>query len=285
MKSLTLKSYAKVNLALQINHKRSDGFHDLTTIFQRISLHDVIKLTVNTTGKISVLCNHPHVPTGKKNLVYKVAELLKSKYGVDLGVHIDIEKKIPVAAGLAGGSTNAATVISGLNRLWNLNLPLKEQVKIAANIGSDVAFFLYDTSWAVGTGRGEVIKPLNTHTKLWMVLIIPKYKIYAKDVYTSLKLKLTKQNDGVNILTSYLRKRAFAELGSCIFNDLEAPILTIRPSLAKLKNALKKQNVVGSIISGSGPAVFAITHSKAQALKLQQRFSSQYKQVFAVQTA
>src|SRR6185436_451831 len=158
MKSITLQSPAKLNLYLKIVNKRPDGFHNLTTLFERIDLADEITLTSEASGRIRVSCDHPQVPTGPKNLVYKAAALLKQDFGIKQGVHITICKNIPVAAGLAGGSSNAATVLQGLNKLWNLKLTKTRLAAYAARIGSDVAFFLYDCSWALGTGRGEVIE-------------------------------------------------------------------------------------------------------------------------------
>ena len=191
MHRLTVHSPAKLNLVLDVLGKRPDGFHELRTIFERISLADQITLTRNKSGKIHIRCAHPHVPKGPGNLVFKAAEMLSRDFSVSEGLDIDIIKNIPVAAGLAGGSSNAAAVLSGLNRLWQLGLKMPELAGYASRLGSDVAFFLYDTSYGLGTGRGELIKPLDIRTKLWHVLVTPRVKIYTKDVFTRLKLKLT----------------------------------------------------------------------------------------------
>ena len=211
MQSLLLKSPAKLNLTLDVLGKRSDGFHELHTLFERISLADDIKLTLNSTGKINVRCLNLHVPKDHRNLAVKIAARLQADFKVKHGVTIDIKKNIPVAAGLAGGSSNGATVLMGLNRLWQLKLSKKQMQDYAAWLGSDVAFFLYDTSFAIGEGRGEQITPINTKTKLWHVLVTPRVKMLTKLVFAALakaqveaKLKLTNKKPSVNILLPFL---------------------------------------------------------------------------------
>ena len=221
MNSLSLRSPAKLNLYLKVIRKRPDGYHELKTIFERIDLVDDIRLSRDPLGKISIACDHPHVPKGSKNLVYKVALLLKEDFGIKEGVHIQLRKRIPVAAGLAGGSSNAATVLLGLNKLWKLGLDRNDLVKYARKVGSDVAFFLHDCSWALGTGRGDVIKRLDLKVKLWHVLVIPKVKMLTPKVYGAMNLKLTKFSGDVNILTRYLAQNDVRGVGSTLFNDLE----------------------------------------------------------------
>ena len=284
MNSLTLRSPAKLNLYLKVVNKRPDGFHNLKTIFERIDLHDDIRLTRNSSGKISVSCNHPHVPLGPKNLVYKIARLLKTDFGIHDGVHIAIHKRIPVAAGLAGGSSNAATVLQGLNKLWNLKLSQDQLLKYARQVGSDVAFFLYDCSWALGIGRGDVIKRLKIGTKLWHVLVVPRVKMLTPKVYGALNLKLTNSSDDVNILTRYLVKNDVQKVCSLLCNDLERPIVHLKPNLLKIKKKLQAMNVAGVAFSGSGPSLFSVVESKKQAHRIKAALKRRYSQVFVVKT-
>ncbi len=284
MNSLTLRSPAKLNLYLKVVNKRPDGFHNLKTIFERIDLHDDIRLVRNASGKISISCNHPHVPNGPKNLVYKTALLLKNDFGVRDGVHMTIHKRIPVAAGLAGGSSNAATVLQGLNKLWNLKLSRDQLVEYARKIGSDVAFFLYDCSWALGTGRGDVIQRLNVRAKLWHVLVVPRVKMLTPRVYRALNLKLTNSSDDVNILTRYLVKNDVQKVGSLLCNDLERPIVHLKPNLLKIKKKLQAMNVAGVAFSGSGPSLFSVVGSKNQADKIKAALKRRYSQIFVVKT-
>jgi len=284
MHRLTVSSPAKLNLVLDVLGKRPDGFHELRTIFERISLADQITLTRNKTNKISIRCAHPHVPRGSGNLVFKAAMLLFEDFHISDGLNINIIKNIPVAAGLAGGSSNAAAVLSGLNRLWQLGLSRAQLVNYAARLGSDVAFFLYNTSYALGQGRGERIQPINVKTKLWHVLVTPRVKMYTKDVFSRLKLNLTNKKDNVNILLPFLRKGDLGRLAGALSNDLEPAILSLRPDFIYLKKKLLDAGAMGVCFSGSGPSVFALSESQKHALSLRARFDRRYTQAFVVNT-
>ncbi len=283
MKPLTLKSYAKLNLVLNVLGKRPDGFHELKTIFERIDLHDTIVLKV-TSGEIRIRCSNPHVPKGPKNLVYQIAQRLKKDFNIQQGVEITIVKRIPVAAGLAGGSSNAATVLQGLNRLWKLGLDQKSLIQYAALVGSDVAFFLYDAPYALGEGRGEKIKVLPIKTKLWHVLATPRLKVYTKEVFGRLNLKLTRKKDDVSILLPFLRKGNIYSISSSLSNDLEPAILALQPHLRHLKDKFFDDGAIGVCFSGSGPSVFALVQSQKHALSLRAQFDRRFSQVFVVQT-
>ena len=284
MDRLTVESPAKLNLVLDVLGKRPDGFHELRTLFERISLSDRITLTRNKIQKITIRCAHPHVPCGPVNLVYKVAVMLARDFSISEGLDINIIKNIPVAAGLAGGSSNAAAVLSGLNRFWGLGLGLAELAGYAARIGSDVAFFLYNSPYGLGPGRGEIIKPLNIQTKLWHLLVTPRVKLYTPEVFGRFKLNLTNKRDNVNILLPFLRKGDLRRLAGALSNDLEPAILSLKPDFIHLKNKLIDAGAVGVCFYGSGPSVFACAESQQHALSLRARFDKRYTQVFVVST-
>jgi len=284
MDRLTVNSPAKLNLVLDVLGKRPDGFHELRTIFERISLADRITLVSNKSGKITIRCAHPHVPRGPTNLVYKAAMMLSRDFSITKGLDINIIKNIPVAAGLAGGSSNAAAVLTGLNRLWDLGLGQQALSAYASKLGSDVAFFLYDSSFALGTGRGEHIKPLKIRTKLWHVLVTPRVKMYTAEVFSRLKLKLTNKKDNVNILLPFLRKGDLVRLAGSLSNDLEPAILSLRPDFINLKNKLLDAGAIGVCFSGSGPSVFACVQSQKHAQSLRAKFDRRYTQAFVVST-
>lgn len=284
MSSLTLQSPAKLNLYLKVINKRPDGYHNLTTLFERIDLADQIRFVANATGKIRIFCRHPQVPRGPKNLVYRVARLLQDRHGIKQGVDMHITKRIPVAAGLAGGSSNAATAIKGLNKIWGLKLTRRQMVDYAAQVGSDVAFFLYESSWALGTGRGERIRTLAIPARLWHVLVVPRIKMYSREVFTRLNLELTKKDDDVSILIHYLKKNSISMVGNLLFNDLQSSILQIRPPLALVKERLQTLGVQGVSFSGSGPAVFGLVASRTEANKFRALLKKRYAQVFVVRT-
>ncbi len=284
MKSLALLSPAKLNLFLKVLNKRSDGYHNLDTIFERIDLCDQLVFTPNPSGKIRVFCDHADVPTDNNNLVYKAAQLLKDDFSLSDGVDIKIIKKIPVAAGLGGGSSNAAIALLGLNQIWKLRLNKTELLDYAKRLGSDVPFFLYDCSWARGSARGDDIQKLNIHTRLWHVLVVPSVKMYSKDVFSALNLELTKPNDDVNILIHSLKKNDLTTVGRLIINDLERAILKLRPELLKSKNEVRGENIKAVSFSGSGPAIFGITATQQEAEALKLKLDKYYTQVFTVRT-
>jgi len=284
MHRLTVFSPAKLNLVLDVLEKRPDGYHELRTIFERISISDQITLTRIKNRRITIRCDHPHVPCGPRNLVYKAAIMLSQDFSISEGLNIDIIKNIPVAAGLAGGSSNAAAVLSGLNRLWHLGLNEAQMVKYAARLGSDVAFFLYDTSYALGTGRGEHIKPLNVKTKLWHVLVTPRVKMYTPEVFARLKLNLTNKRDNANILLPFLKKGDLIRLAGALSNDLEPAILSLRPDFIYLKEKLLDAGATGVCFSGSGPSVFACALTERHAFSIRAKFDRRYSQVFVVST-
>ena len=281
---LTLFSHAKLNLALRVAGRRPDGFHELVTVFERIDLHDDISFAAAPEGVFSIRCDDPRVPCDSRNLIWKAARVLAEGEGVRKGARIVIRKRIPVAAGLAGGSSNAATALLGLNRLWCLRLSRAQLLSYARMIGSDVAFFLYDTPFAVGTGRGEVIRPLAAGARLWHFLVVPKAPLLTKDVYGCFGRCFTKNRGDVNIILRSLRKDDPAGVGAGLFNDLEGPILALRPHLGKLKERVARGDVLGASFSGSGPSVFAVVASEKKAVELKKRFGRAYRQVFVVRT-
>lgn len=284
MRTLTLRSPAKLNLFLKVLNKRPDGYHNLKTLFERITLSDEIRFVTTRTGKIRIFCNHPQVPRGPKNLVYRVAVLLKERYDIHAGVDIHIRKRIPVAAGLAGGSSNAATTLLALNRCWRLGLSRRELCRLGRQIGSDVPFFLHDVRWALGTGRGDVIQKLDLPIRLWHVLVVPKCEMLTSKVYGRLNLKLTKNSDNVNILLRSFKINNIKRAKQLLANDLETSILRIRPSLIEVKRRLEKLLAEGVCFSGSGPSVFGVTDSRLQAEALKKILIRRYSQVFVVRT-
>ncbi len=223
MKRLTLLSPAKLNLFLKVINKRPDGYHNLSTLFERIDLCDELEFSLNKKGTIHIDCNHPDVPTDQRNLVYKVAKLLKDDFALDEGVDVVIEKRIPVAAGLGGGSSNAATTLLTLNQIWKLELSFEELLHYASQVGSDVPFFLYQTSWAWGQGRGEILEKLEIDTQLWHVLVVAPVKLYAKDVFENLQWssELERKQEGNNKnITEFLPVNTLSEDSITVENPL-----------------------------------------------------------------
>ena len=285
MESICLKSPAKLNLFLKVKNKRKDGFHNIETIFERINLFDTIKLKVNSLNKIRVFCSHPDVPLGSSNLCFKAAKLLRDEFGKSLGVDIYLNKRIPVAAGLGGGSSNAAFVLLGLNKLWHLGLTKKELLEFGSYLGSDVAFFVSQESFALGKARGEKILPLKGISPKWHILVIPPLKLKTFKVYEKLNLRLTKKRVSVNILIHALRRSTIAPLGRLLMNDLEEAAAKVQPGILRLKNRLKEIGIEYPTLSGSGPAIFALANSKKQAQALKKSLQDKVRaKVLVVKT-
>jgi len=254
---LKFKTPAKVNLGLHVHGKREDGFHELETIFQMVSLFDDVELELLSSG-IKLECDMPGIPTDDTNLVCKAALLLRKSYQVEgKGVSIRLKKKIPFGAGLGGGSGNAAGVLMGLNRLWDLNIDREKLFTLAAELGSDVPFFL-TSPCALGKGRGERLKVLESCSKFQVLLVFPGFPIATSWVYQNLRLKLTKRPNNISILRKNLSLSNITSLGSQLYNDLESVVIQKFPEVKVVKDELWAWGALGVLLSGSGSTVFGI---------------------------
>ncbi|MDD5167070.1 MAG: 4-(cytidine 5'-diphospho)-2-C-methyl-D-erythritol kinase [Candidatus Omnitrophica bacterium] len=291
MDSLIVNSYAKLNLFLSVLNLRPDNYHNIETIFERISLFDKITLKKRRDNKIRIISSSAGLPKDSSNLAYRSAKLIKDKFGIDSGVDIAIIKRIPIGAGLGGGSSDAAGVLTGLNKLWGLGLKQKELIQLAAKIGSDVPFFIYGVSFAQGLGRGEKIKPLKAlgNTKLWHLLVVPKIKVSTPLIYKKWDeyLRLTKPSYGVRILPLALKKKDVSLTGRSLFNSLEEITARLYPEVGCIREKLVNLGLKAVLMSGSGPAVFGIVASRREAEALRNRLKKEFGswQVFVVRTA
>jgi len=298
---LVINSYAKVNLYLAVVNKRRDNYHNIKTLFERISLSDKITLSSRRDNLIKISCSDPRVPKGRSNLCFKSAELLRRNFGVKKGVDIRIAKRIPVAAGLGGGSSNAASVLFGLNKLWKLNLSRGKLVNLAKKIGADVPFFIYQTPFALGLERGDKIRPIRRieKTRLWHILVVPDFKVSTPLIYAkwdelnrrkscckSCGSGLTTPEFDVNILTSVLGKKSPSLAGEILYNGLEDSAAGIYPEINRIKEKLVSLGAKTILMSGSGPAVFGVVSSRKEALILRRKIkrASGSWQVYAIKT-
>ena len=254
---IKFKTPAKINLGLHIHGKREDGFHELETIFQMVSLFDDVELALLPSG-IKLECDTSGIPTDDTNLVCKAALLLRKSYQVEgKGVSIRLKKKIPFGAGLGGGSGNAAGVLMGLNRLWDLNIEREKLFTLAAELGSDVPFFL-TSPCALGKGRGERLKVLEPCSKFQVLLVFPGFPIATSWVYQNLRLKLTKRPNNISILRKNLSLSDITSLGSRLYNDLEPVVIQRFPEVQVVKDELRAWGALGVLLSGSGSTIFGI---------------------------
>jgi 4-diphosphocytidyl-2-C-methyl-D-erythritol kinase len=246
-----LDSPAKVNLTLEILKKREDGYHDLRTVLQEISLHDTLRFTLTEGRRISIVTRHPFLPTGRKNLVYTAARKLLDRSGLRVGVRIEIEKRIPLGAGLGGGSSNAAATLVAVNRLLGLNIPPKDLKAIALEIGADVPFFLM-RGGAIGYGVGERLRRICI-PPLWFILIYPNFEVSTAWAYRN--FLLTKKRIHYKI-HQFLKTPE--TICSILRNDLEPVVASRHPQIGEMKEVLSSAGALGTMMSGSGPTVFGV---------------------------
>ena len=263
---LTLKAYAKINLALEVLGKRPDGYHEVAMIMQSVSLHDTLILSLQESD-ITLICDRPELPCDHSNLAYRAAELLRREVGVARGVKIELNKRIPLAAGLAGGSTDAAAVLKGLNRLWGLALSPVELEQLAARLGSDVPFCLWGGT-SLATGRGEILTPLPDFAGHGVVLANPSLQVSTAWVYGNYRDAAGNRRRDISSLRHSIEQPDFSAVADTLFNDLETVTVPAYPQVAEIQEQLLQAGAAGVLMSGSGPTVFALTPDFASAAEL-----------------
>ncbi|MDP4161527.1 MAG: 4-(cytidine 5'-diphospho)-2-C-methyl-D-erythritol kinase [Bacillota bacterium] len=277
---LLIKAPAKINLTLDVLHKRPDGYHEVEMIMTTIDLADRVELTLLDEDKIFILSHNRFVPDDQRNLAYQAALLLKERFKVKKGVSIAIEKNIPVAAGLAGGSSDAAATLRGLNKLWDLGLTLDELAELGSEIGSDVSFCVYGGT-ALATGRGEVIKDLPAPPTCWIILAKPFIGVSTADVYRRLDLNTVKHPDTKEMIDGILTND-FEKVCKNMGNVLEEVTLNLHPDVAQIKDQMKRFGADAVLMSGSGPTVFAIMQHDSRMHRIYNGLRGFCDQVFAV---
>jgi 4-diphosphocytidyl-2-C-methyl-D-erythritol kinase len=288
MRSFSLLAPAKINLELEIIGDRSDGYHELVMIMQTISLCDRLDIYANGTDRIRLHCNHGEVPLDESNLAYKAAKLMQQEFpepGANFGgLDITIEKSIPVAAGLAGGSSNAAAVLVGINQIWKLGLTVPELQILAGKLGSDIPFSISGGT-AIATGRGEQLDPIHDLDNLWVILAKHRnlgistpwaYNKYRQEFghnyineIPEVKKAVSKVHSGP--LVKAISHQNGAEIGKLLHNDLEKVVLPAYPQVAQLRDEFQQAGVLGAMMSGSGPTVFALCETENQAREIKEK--------------
>ncbi len=255
MDSLTLSAPAKINYLLDVIGKRPDGYHDLRMIMQRVNLCDEIILTLTKTPVINVSCNSKGAPNGPENIAWKAAHALLGLAKPGYGVNIEIIKKIPVAAGLGGGSSDAASVLMGMNEILKLELPAQKLMNIGSKLGADVPFFIFQQT-ALAEGIGDLLTPLPEMPKCWILLVNPGVHVSTSWVYQSLQLTSKRK---LNKLPKFFE--SIDQIVSVLSNDLESVTIPAFPVIADIKSRLMSMGATGSMMSGSGPTVFGVFKS------------------------
>ncbi|HEX8127518.1 MAG TPA: 4-(cytidine 5'-diphospho)-2-C-methyl-D-erythritol kinase [Pyrinomonadaceae bacterium] len=258
MPILTLPSYAKINLTLRVHGRRPDGYHEIETVFQTVSLHDRLTFEPRDDAHIELVCDAPDIPSDESNLVCRAVVALRERYGTGRGARINLEKKIPAGGGLGGGSSNAAVALVGLARLWNIEAGRRALAEIGASLGADVPFFLTGGT-ALGTGRGIDVHPLADVPPKQLLLITPRVKVATAAAYKSLNAHaLTKAVSPVNLTVSRAQAEISGSLHAALRNDFEPVVYRLHPEIERARDALRAAGASGALLSGSGSSVFGL---------------------------
>lgn len=273
---MELKAYAKINLALDIVGKRVDGYHELKTIMQQVDLYDVIKLYAeaesggsNDKGQILISCNDTIVPTDERNLAYKAARLLFDEFDITDSMLIEIEKNIPVSAGLAGGSTDAATVLKGVNEYFGLGLSEEELISRGSTIGADVPFCIMGGTAYAG-GIGEELIPLEAPEGFTVLVAVPDTRVstkWAYGAYDEMEASGNVKHPDIDQLRAAIEMEDFGCIPEFLGNVLEYATIPEYPIIAKVKSTMMKNGAAGALMSGSGPSVYGLFMDDEKAAK------------------
>ncbi len=253
---LQARAPAKVNLHLEVLRRREDGYHEVETVLQTVEIFDELRFRV-TKGPIHVHCDHPSVPIDRSNLCHRAAKLVKTHYGVSGGVEIELTKKIPVAAGLGGGSSDAAATIAAVSRLWGLHLDAEEQEKLASKLGADVPFFVRGGT-QLARGIGDELTPLHARGVGSYLIVTPKLEVSTAWVYSQLRMGLTHTCPKVNLQTIKALLSRFPERRWVGFNRLSEVVFPEYPKVQRLFLQLEETDPQLVLLSGSGPSLFAV---------------------------
>ena len=277
MKSLKLSSYAKINLGLWVLNKRKDGYHNIFSVIQALDLADQIYLEKIPAG-IVLKTDSPKVPRNARNLAFKAAKIFLAGTEVKSGIKIFIKKKIPIEAGLGGGSSNAAFVLKGLNKLFGTKIPAKKLAKWSEKIGSDVPFF-FSSGTAFVRGRGEKVKSVALPLDYWVVLVKPPFSVSSRWAYSNFKFDLTNPTMLFNF-SSQRNPNNFGEMLNLCKNDLETTVSKKFLIIKQIRRQMLKHGALLSAMSGSGPVVFGIFKNKLQAREVVKKFKNRQHAVF-----
>ncbi len=269
------KAYAKVNLFLDVVGKRLDNYHNLETIMAPLALHDVLTFTVLEERKIELVTNVHVTDTPEDNLVYKIAAYFLENFNIEKGVKIDLEKRIPVAAGLAGGSADAAATLRGLNKLFKLKLSMEDLAKIGESFGADIPFCVHN-KLCIARGKGESLVFLNKKINMPILLVTPNIRVSTKEIFSLVKIpeleheKITKMSNAIYNCNKPL-------LMQSLFNALEPISFKKFPEIKHLKEDILKEGHTATLMSGTGPTVFVLSDSKQDLETLQAKYASEHQ--------
>ena len=260
-------AYAKINLTLEVISQLPDGYHEYVSVMQQVQLHDDILIQNRMDGDIVLISELPDVPLDHRNIVWQAVTLIQNQYSINYGAEIHIIKRIPVAAGLAGGSSDAAATLKGLNEIWDLRLSQDEMMKLGESLGMDVPFFLLGGT-ALATGKGQKVKPLSPLPELFVVIANPGVYMSTKVAYENLDQKLDwthRYSRFTPLMLSALDSGQIDEIFKYLYNDFELIITQKVPEISLIKETMLAHGAQNAVLSGSGPSVFCMVTSIKQA--------------------
>lgn len=281
MEELIYDSFAKINLSLDVLDKREDGYHNIKTIFQEINLRDGIYVKKQAGGEIELTCDNKLVPVDEDNYIVKVWKLMKPLCKEDPGIRVHLEKKIPIAAGLAGGSSNAAAMIKALNELWNLNLSRQEMMDLGVKLGADIPFFFIGKT-ALGEGKGNILTEMKPFSGRHILLVNTGYGVSTSFVYKHLEERTEEM--GFDEIISAIDNGNDQDFYPILRNRLESVTIKINPDIGKIKEKMINYGARASLMCGSGPTVFGIFDDQEKLEKAFFYFKDKFDLVFACET-
>jgi 4-diphosphocytidyl-2-C-methyl-D-erythritol kinase len=268
---IALPSFAKINLRLRVLGRRADGYHEIRTVFQTITLNDRLSCRALDDSRLELECDAPGVPTDDSNLVLRAARLLRERFNVARGASIKLEKSIPAGGGLGGGSSNAAVALAALARLWEIETTRAELSDLGSSLGADVPFF-FTGGTALGTGRGAEIAPLDDAPAASLLVVSPRVKVSTSEAYKSLNAPaLTKEIAPANLLVSRAEEDFSDSLPAALANDFEPVVYRLHPEVGRARDALVAAGAKGALLSGSGSSVFGVFESSDEVARARSR--------------
>jgi len=275
------KAPAKINLVLDVLRKRNDGYHEVEMVMTMIDLADRLELHELPDDKIVISSHSGYIPLDEKNLAFQAARLIKERYGVRKGVYIHLNKHIPVAAGLAGGSSDAAATLRGLNRLWGLNIPPDELRELGAELGSDVPFCVTGGT-AIARGRGEKLEPIPSPPQCWVVLARPPVNVSTADIYGKLNVAAISRHPSAQAMREAIEAKDFERVCQNLGNVLEEVTMSLYPEVRRIKECMIRLGAEGVLMSGSGPSVFSLVRRESKVARIYNGLRGFCKEVYAV---
>ncbi|MDO4941824.1 MAG: 4-(cytidine 5'-diphospho)-2-C-methyl-D-erythritol kinase [Lachnospiraceae bacterium] len=266
MRELQLRAYGKINLGLDVVRKREDGYHELRMIMQTVGLYDELKMKIIPEDEIRLTVNLSFLPTNENNLIYKAIAMLKEEFGIKQGIEAKLEKRIPVAAGMAGGSSNAAAALVGMNRLFQLGLSKKKLMDYGVRLGADVPYCIMRGT-ALSEGIGEILTPLPPMPDCYILLAKPGISVSTKYVYQNLKVNEIKDHPDIDGVVDSLKQGDLKGICDRLGNVLETVTIKEHPMIEEIKQFMIEQGAAGALMSGSGPTIFGIFEDKGVAKK------------------